>query len=310
MLSRHPMWQTPTILCGSGWTQCVQIAAPQASPPSTIIQFEVQSDMVSAIRITGLAGDDLLDQELRDETWTSLSTMAGGNKNNAIPRAAEAVILTKEQYVPEVLDAAASLEAILQAEYAVTDPDLRLSAAASEDGKPSDALTRTDTLALLALLSSIPDGVQRMDQHLDGLVETSLNLGVLYTSETELYAEYLLRSSSDSRLKELTGRISCIAGQAGARLETSDPYPAWEFVPKSAFRDKMVRIFEEQYGRKPVVETIHAGLECGLLSKKIPGLDAVSIGPDILDIHTSQERMSVSSVSRTYAYVRRILEDL
>ena len=251
-----------------------------------------------------------------------LVSLEGGSKHNAIPRYSRAVILTDD---PAGADAEIrKLEKALRAEYRVTDPDLELDVSGSSGDMfsammdspefPADSLTYTDALTIadtqkvLAMLSAIPDGVQHKDQYHEGLVETSLNLGILRMPVTEVRAEYLVRSSMESRLEEMLQLFTCIAEQAGATLTCQDKYPAWKYVPESVFRDKMVRIFEEQYGKVPVVETIHAGLECGLLSEKIPELDAVSIGPDIENIHTSQERMSVSSVERTYKYIRQIIE--
>ena len=238
-----------------------------------------------------------------------LVSLSGGSKHNAIPRDCTAVIVTDDTAAAEA--ETARLEALLQTEYAVTDPGLKLCA----ETLPPDAsagaepLTLSCTRALIALLSAIPDGMQHMDQHLEGLVETSLNLGILNTEKNELHAEYLVRSSLESRLNEMLQLFRFQAEQAGAELVCPDRYPAWQFVPDSAFRSKLIRIFKELYGKEPVVETIHAGLECGLLSEKIPGLDAVSIGPDTEDIHTPQERLSVSSVQRTYDFIRRIIED-
>ena len=233
-----------------------------------------------------------------------LVSLEGGTKHNAIPRDSCAVLFTDDPAAAR--EAALQMEAILKKEFDVTDPGLQLTVADCPDAP--DALSEADTRSLLSLLSSFPDGVMHMDQHLDGLVETSLNLGILRVSGEELYAEYLVRSSLESRLDEMLELFIFTAEQAGASLTCADRYPAWQYVADSAFREKMIRLYEAQYGEKPVVETIHAGLECGLLSEKIPGLDAVSIGPDIEDIHTPQERMSVSSVQRTYKYVRSIVE--
>ena len=169
-------------------------------------------------------------------------------------------------------------------------------------------LSEDSAVAVLSLLSALPNGVQRMDQHIQGFVETSLNLGILHLSENELYAEYLLRSTSPGALEDLGNRMRFLCRFFGAESTCPDKYPAWEYRPESAFREKMVRVFREQYGKDPVVEIIHAGLECGILSEKLPGLDAVSIGPDIPNIHTPKERLSISSVQRTWHYIRGILE--
>ncbi|MCR4750870.1 MAG: aminoacyl-histidine dipeptidase [Eubacterium sp.] len=310
---------------------CAGGATLQVHLPVTRCNSDPTSKPLTAVRLSlggltgghsgsyiqyGRANADLLLVRLLREFAAShtllLCSLAGGTKHNAIPRDAEAVVLTDQP--DSLLAKAADMETVLRREYDVTDPDLKLEAVilpadpAVSDTACAVPVSASETATWIALLSALPNGVQRMDQHLDGLVETSLNLGILKAEEGELFAEYLLRSSTASCLQELIDRMSCIASAAGASVNVPDRYPAWQYVPDSAFREKIVRIFREQYGKDPVVETIHAGLECGLLSEKIPGLDAVSIGPDIPDIHTPQEKMSVSSVQRTYAYIRKIVE--
>jgi dipeptidase D len=105
----------------------------------------------------------------------------------------------------------------------------------------------------------------------------------------------------------LTERLRRIAEAEGAHLEASADYPAWEYRKDSPLREDCIRIYEEMFGRKPRVEAIHAGLECGILASRIPDLDCVSIGPDILDIHTTEERMSIASVERMWDYILNII---
>ncbi len=247
-------------------------------------------------------------RELAGSVPFRLCSVVSGAKNNVIPREAEAVLLTGDT---EALAAAcAPLESALRAEFAVTDPELSLTwmPAGETPAETCAPVTERSLRNALAVLSVLPNGVQRMDQYLTDLVETSLNLGVLRADSSGLYAECLLRSSLDSCLDDLAGRMVCAAEVLGASVERAERYPAWAYRPDSALREKMVRLFRERYGKDPVVETVHAGLECGLLGEKIPGLDAVSIGPDLLAIHTAEERLSVSSTRRTYAYIRSIIE--
>ena len=147
-----------------------------------------------------------------------------------------------------------------------------------------------------------------MSHDIEGLVETSLNLGVLHLDEKEFCVSQALRSSVNTAKEALIRKCINIAHSFGAATETRGMYPAWEYVRESSFRDKMVAIHEELFGKAPVVETIHAGLECGLLAAKLPGLDAVSIGPELYDIHTPQERLSIESTERMYAFVRKVIE--
>ena len=146
-----------------------------------------------------------------------------------------------------------------------------------------------------------------MSADIPGLVQTSLNLGILTTGERELSAAFCVRSSVDSQKEMLKDRLSCLMEQLGGRAEFSGDYPGWAFRADSPLRERMVAIFRAQYGHEPKVEAIHAGVECGLLAGKLPGLDCVSIGPELLEIHTPRERMGVASVQRTWKLVTELL---
>ena len=249
-----------------------------------------------------------------------LCDIRGGSKNNAIPRTSEATLLVDDASV--LAERLSSIESVLRTEYAVTDPELKLFCAPDETGTAGEgaasagdgrnrakALTADCLHTVFTLFAALPNGVERMDQHLPEQTETSLNLGILYMENDELYAEYLMRSSLASRMEELDARMALIVDALGGTVTRGDQFPAWEYVADSPLRDKMIRLFREQYQKDPVVETVHAGLECGLLAEKLPGLDAVSIGPNLIGIHTPEEKMSISSVQRVYHYVRTIIED-
>ena len=152
-----------------------------------------------------------------------------------------------------------------------------------------------------------PDGVQAMSGVVEGLVETSLNLGILKSEDHMLYAYYELRSMIGSAAEYLKERVVAIAEAFGAEAEVSASYTEWEYREESPLRDKMVRVFERMYGRRPEIEVIHAGLECGVLAKKITGFDAVSIGPDMQDIHTTKEKLNIASVGRVWDFVLEVL---
>ena len=147
-----------------------------------------------------------------------------------------------------------------------------------------------------------------MNHALPGFPETSLNLGILALAGTKASMLFLIRSSVGSRIRKLADRLHCVAEVCGGVATTLNEYPAWEFKSDSPLRDRMVHIFQDQYGYAPKVTAIHAGLECGILANKIPGLDCVSIGPDILDIHTCVERMGISSVQRLWTFLLEVLK--
>ncbi len=230
-----------------------------------------------------------------------LVTMAGGLKENAIPRRAQCCICAPCDY-------SAAATAFAQERRVDTDPDLTVTVTptAAEDG----ALTADDSRRAAAFLAALPNGVQAMSAAIDGLVETSLNLGIVTVEEGALTAICSVRSSVTAAKSDLLARLRQIAERYGGTFEDTAHYPAWEYRAESRLRDTMVAVYERQYGAAPQIEAIHAGLECGLFCEKMAGLDAVSIGPDMRDIHTTQERLSIASVARTYEYLRGILAAL
>ena len=272
------------------------------------------------IRVDGLQGghsgteihkgranaDVLLGRLLRAaaaRTEVRLYSAEGGLKDNAIPVQAAARIVAAD---PEAARSAVeALAAALREEHRVTDPGLTVAVGAWEpEGLPLDG---PSTRRALCLLTCAPNGVQAMSADIPGLVQTSLNLGILTTGERELSAAFCVRSSVDSQKEMLKDRLSCLMEQLGGRAEFSGDYPGWAFRADSPLRERMVAIFRAQYGHEPKVEAIHAGVECGLLAGKLPGLDCVSIGPELLEIHTPRERMGVASVQRTWKLVTELL---
>ena len=137
-----------------------------------------------------------------------------------------------------------------------------------------------------------------------------MNCGILRLSSTNAQASCLLRSSSVSGKQALMRRLEAYMDLAGGSFQTSGDYPAWEYRPDSPLQSLLRDVYEEQYGKAARVETIHAGVECGLFAAKIPGLDAVSMGPEILDIHTPRERLSISSTERFYRFLTEVLKRL
>ena len=237
-----------------------------------------------------------------------LLSLRGGTADNAIPLSCEAEIAV----APEDAEAAyAAVDAVcgaLRAELALTDPGLRIGVAPGQPETVS-ALTQADTAHILDALSLVPNGIQSMSFALPGLPETSLNLGVLSLDPSGAVMTFSVRSSVASRKKDLIEKLRCVAAVTGAEAEISGDYPAWEYKADSPLRERMIRIYRDMYAAEPKVVAIHAGLECGLLAEKLPGLDCVSIGPDMLDIHTADERMSIASMSRTWEFVKAILRE-
>lgn len=230
----------------------------------------------------------------------NIADIHGGLKDNAIPRATEAVISCNEN--PENYVATFIKEA-----YVETDKGLAITVTKANASSCYDA---ESTQKIVDYLCTVPNGIQSMSRDIEGLVQTSLNLGVMKIENDTLKSTFAVRSSVNAEKYELLDKLSEVANSFGGSYNSHAHYPAWEYRKVSPLRDTMASVYEKMYGSSPKIEAIHAGLECGLFSDKISGLDAVSFGPNLYDIHTTRERMSVESVKRTYEYLLEILKSL
>lgn len=242
--------------------------------------------------------------EIGRKTDMRLVSVAGGLKDNAIPAAATAQVVVADEQAARA--AASDLEKALQNEFRVTDPAVRVTVQAAKNTEmPMD---EDSTARAVCVLTCMPNGIQTMSADIAGLVQTSLNLGVLNTRSDCLQASFCVRSSVATEKEMLKNRLVCLMEQLGGTVTFAGDYPAWEYKADSGLRELMTAVFREQYGRDPKIEAIHAGLECGLFSGKLPGLDCVSIGPDMHDIHTPRERLSIASTQRVWKYVLEVLK--
>ena len=235
-----------------------------------------------------------------------LISVQGGQKDNAITRESIAELLTVKENVETVKEYAASMQAAWREEYAGTDEGITVTV--TEEGEQDvKVLHPTSKEKVVFFLVNVPYGVQKMSGTIKGLVETSTNIGILKTSENEVLGSSSIRSSVETARDALSDKIEYLTEFLGGEYERQGVYPAWEYRKDSPLRDKMVEVYEEMYGQKPNVVAIHAGLECGLFYKKMEGLDCVSLGPDMKDIHTSEEVLSVSSTERVWKYLVKVL---
>lgn len=249
-------------------------------------------------------------REAADQTDLRLLAMVNGSKDNAISREGTALVAVENRQA--FADAVAASAKAIAAEVHAADPGLAITVTTGRPvagvAQDADALNAEATRRALALMTALPAGVQRMSDNVAGLVETSLNWGVATLDGDGLVMRAALRSSVGTAYRALADKVRWVAQSLGATVETGGEYPAWEWVEDSVLRDKMARIYREMFGKELVIEAIHAGVECGLLAGKIPNLDAISMGPDILDIHTPQERLSISSTKRMYDFIVKIIE--
>ncbi len=250
--------------------------------------------------------------KLREKETVRLISLEGGQRDNAIPRSCTAELLLRKKADPARTKKLISgwMEQI-QAEYAETDPGITWSLTWGEpDGKPVQAITRKDTERILTYLMLVPNGVMEMEPGSDRLPRTSVNLGILRTTQTQLEMVHMARSSVESRKEYLLERIHLLACALGGTGRTEHSYPAWERKSSSALCSRMAEIYERQTGEKPVITVFHAGLECGLFTEKIKGLDCLSMGPDMMSVHTTEERLSLSSVQRVWSFLLAVLKEI
>ena len=233
--------------------------------------------------------------------------MEGGLADNAIPRQTRAVILTDAGDREAFCEIVKAVETEIRSELAVKEPGFYLKAEGFSEGKYVCASVG-DTKRIASFLTALPNGVQAMSVDMPGLVETSLNLGILRYKKGELLAEFAVRSSVESAKYALIDRVAAVTGLAGGSSDATGDYPGWKYRRNSPLRDKMVAVYREMYGAEPRVEAIHAGLECGILGSKIKDLDCVSLGPDMSGIHTTEETLSIASVRRVWEYLVKLLE--
>ena len=247
-------------------------------------------------------------EALRKEVPFRLVSVNGGLKDNAIPREAAAELVFADD--AGAAGKIAALSDDLQKRFADTDPGIRIEYTAVPAGQSFGPMTEESTERVIRALKSLPNGVQKMSADIEGLVQNSLNLGIMKTEESRVSFAFSVRSSVEDEKQALRKELEKVTSDLGGTVEVQGEYPAWEYRKESPLRDLMVEVYTEQYGSAPVVQAIHAGVECGLFSGQLPGLDCVSFGPDMKDIHTPKESMDVESVRRTWDYLLEILRRL
>ncbi|MBQ3491713.1 MAG: aminoacyl-histidine dipeptidase [Oscillospiraceae bacterium] len=235
-----------------------------------------------------------------------ITKLQGGAKDNAIPRSCQVTLVALGMYIERINDIAETLQKEIREQFDEPNVIIR---GDDVDALGGNALTTECSSKVIALLNAAPNGVQTWSEDITGLVQTSLNLGIA-TLDEQLSLTWAVRSSVNKEKEELLEKLTELAAFHGATCDVHGQYPAWEYKKDSKLRDTMVRVYSDMFGKAPEVVAIHAGLECGLLSEKLPGLDCVSIGPNMQDIHTSRERLEIASTKRTWEFILAVLKAL
>lgn len=237
-----------------------------------------------------------------------LSRIKGGTKHNAIPSEAEAVIYVENQDdVENVKKAIEEFSMDLKEEYRVEDSGLRIDL---KEVSIENVYSKDLNDNIIDFLMMVPDGVQYMSKDIEGLVQTSLNNAIIEEKDGVIEITTSVRSSSSSSLREILNILSVIAKRTNGKAVETDSYPAWQYEENSRIRDLAVKVYEEMFNKKATVTAIHAGLECGILKEILPDTDMISFGPNLYDVHTEKESLSISSVQRIWKFLIKLLEEL
>lgn len=322
MLKGHIMLNIDSDVEGEFLTSCAGGMSINSSIPVT---RTAQTGLETIITLTGLDGGhsgaeihkehgnaNILMGRILENIFNELPfgilDFNGGLKDNAIPRESTVALLIPEEAREDVTRIVNATAKELAAELSVADPATRIDLSFGNVTE-KNVLDYASVNKIILYLRTVPNGVINMSQVIPGLVETSLNLGVLELKDNELSTLTSIRSSVATRKEDIKRRVMNIIEMLGGECEAEGEYPAWEYNDHSTLRPQVVKVYKELFGQEPKLTAIHAGLECGILSDKIPDLDCVSFGPTNYDIHTPKERLSISSTEKYWNFLVKFLEE-
>lgn len=240
----------------------------------------------------------------------NISSINGGSKQNAIAREARTVICVNNKDRSLLKEQVFSFEKIFKEEFKKADPDLKVNLKTAGE-KPKKDLNNETTKNVINFLYLVPNGVQSMSMDIEGLVESSLNLGIVQTKENSVEIISSIRSSVGSIKENIFDTITAIANLTNGKVVAESPYPEWKYNSDSKIREIFIDVYEKLFEKKPLVTAIHAGLECALFEEKFNGqLDMISFGPTMFGVHTADEHLSIPSTQRTWKYLVEILKAL
>lgn len=237
-----------------------------------------------------------------------LVSFDGGSLRNAIPREAKAIILVPDNKINELYEIKSVFDKNFQIEFGKVEPNLEFNL--KETQLPARYIKKDIADKIVKAIYGCPNGVLRMSAEVEGLVETSNNLAVIKTSDDTLSIQCLIRSSIDSAKEAVGEKIKSVFELADADVSLTGAYPGWKPNPDSEILRLAKKIYEEKFGKTPVIKAVHAGLECGLLGSKYPNLDMISFGPTIVAPHSPDERVNIPSVQKFYDFLLEIIKNI
>lgn len=309
---------TLLVSCAGGIRNIISIPIEWDNPSGDLLTYE--------LRIRGLKGGHS-GMEINKERGNSniilgrilqgisinndlyLAKISGGAKMNAIPRESDATLLVNSKDKTKIEEEIREWNKIIGNELKTADSDFRIEFEQS-NGKYEKTFSKETMRKLLVALTLIPNGVQTMSVEIEGLVQSSTNLGVLTTTEESVLLECAIRSSVKTLKLDIVRKMGVLANLIGANSESEGDYPAWEYRKDSYIREVFVDCYKKIYGKGPIITAIHAGLECGLFDEKFDDLDMISLGPNMYDVHTPNEHVSISSTKRVWEYILKVLKSI
>ena len=301
-----------TVACAGAATATLRMDAPRTAPGGETVCLtvdglqgghsggEIHKNRGNANKIMG----QLL-ARIQAVAPVRLVSLAGGVADNVIPRSCQAAVIVENAD----LQAISGIAQTLQAEVRAAHDEPNATVSCRKGAYAADSVAPDATDRIIRMICQTPDAIQAMSKDIPGLPETSLNMGIMVLEE-DFHTDHSVRSSVNADKDVLLQKLRDMTEALGGTYSQRGEYPAWEYRAESPLRDTMVRVFREQYGYDPEVMAVHVGLECGMLGEKLPGLDCVSIGPELNDIHTSREKLGIASNLRTWNFLLAVLKAL
>ncbi len=242
--------------------------------------------------------------KLNKETQITLGHISGGSKDNAIPREADAIFIAKDN--EKTIKIINEFQEVLKNELRVSDSNINLQ---FEEITVKSVFSEDTSSKIIDAVSLHPNGIKSMSLDIEGLVESSLNLGVIVQGEDSVKLHSAIRSSVLSLKLSMIEELRTLAKVMGISFKDSAHYPAWQYRANSKIRDMFEEVYEKTTGKKAGIKAIHAGLECGLFDEKFDNLDMISFGPDIRGAHTPEEKVSIESIERVWNYFVKVMKE-
>ena len=304
--------------CAGGRDTDITLELSRTDPPDGYVPV--------SIRITGLGGGHsgtdinkgrgnaikLLNRFIKSTVKSipmHLATIEGGSRHNVIPRDAQAVVYLDDRSVPALRSAASRWNSTFAQELQGIDEQVLIEVLPQDAAQPS-VIAPEDTARILTLISILPHGVLNMNESMDNLVITSTNLAVCSAKERALEVKTNQRSIYTTGIEDASDIIQSIGLVMGARISVSEDYPAWRPDFNSRLLARAKPVYESLFGEAPLVKVIHAGLECGVIGERIPGIDMISLGPTVKHAHSPSEMVDIETVEKMWEFITALLEDL